>query len=514
MKISMSFLLLYVWIAAGAQTNLTISGQTYTNSSDTWSGVNIPRSSPTRLVFKNNTISSTNRFGYLLQAGDEAPAATNNNLDDAVITGNRLNWSGSDMDVIPHGIFAGHNRNVIIKYNYLNYVPMGIIQKSGNNMSNSGGGVAYNIVKGGAVAMVVKGMSNVNIYNNTFYTDRTTSQTWRPLLHIYTNTDNGRYSVAHGTRVFNNIFYTKYLTPAITVQDEESLTGFQCDYNVYWCENGAPLFIIDEVQLTFAQWQARGYDTHSVVMNPNFRDLVNFVPSARINRGTDLGSEWAEGLAVGARWGASDPETTAQNGPWQVGAVVHGSEGGKTGAFEITQAVLTGTSPTIIEVSFTMGLEGSSPDPGAFTVNVNSTPRTIESVAVSGDKIILAVQGTINVSDKITVSYNRPATNPLRSTTGLVLESFTGHQVINNLGSVVNIYPNPARRFFNISNTGPDQLPQVIRLYDLAGRLCFEKKLESEFMYRVPINLPPGVYVLYLEIGTETKHSRKLIVIE
>jgi hypothetical protein len=90
-----------------------------------------------------------------------------------VITGNKLIWTGSDMKVIPHGIFTGHNRNVIIKYNYLDDVPMGIIRKSSNNMSNTAGGVAYNIVKGGVVGMVVKGMSNVNIFNNTFYNDRT-----------------------------------------------------------------------------------------------------------------------------------------------------------------------------------------------------------------------------------------------------------------------------------------------------------------------------------------------------
>ena len=123
------------------------------------------------------------------------------------------------------GVFTGHNIDVVVKYNYLDHVPMGIIRKSTTNMSNTGGGVAYNIVKSGAVAVVVKGMSNVNIYNNTFYTDRTTSQTWRPLVHIYTNIDNGGYSVAHGTKIYNNIFYTKYQTFAITVDDAESLTG-------------------------------------------------------------------------------------------------------------------------------------------------------------------------------------------------------------------------------------------------------------------------------------------------
>lgn len=409
MKVTLSIFFLSLFIAAVAQDNLDISGQTYTNSSDTWEGVNIARRVPVRLTFRNNTISSINRFGYMLQAGDEAPAETNNNLDGAVITGNRFNWTGTDMKIITHGLFTGHNSNIVVKYNYLNYVPMGIIRKSGNNMSNTGGGVAYNIVKGGAVAMVVKGISNVNIFNNTFYTDRTTDQTWRPLLYIYTNTDNGLYSVAHGTKVYNNIFYTKYRTPVITIADEESLNGFECDYNVYWCETGSPLFIIDDQPFTFEQWQARGYDKNSVVMNPSFRDLVNFVPGNRIDRGKDLGSEWSQGLSTEARWGSSDPATTSQNGIWQVGAVIHAGE-------------------------------GEEADPG------------------------------------------------------------------------IEIYPNPVRNELNISNPGPDILPQIVRIYDFTGRILFEKRYDNEFNHTVPVNLRTGIYILHLDIGPN-KHTQKLIVV-
>ncbi len=259
MKVILSAIIFLTAIVINAQTVLTTGGQSFSNSDDTWLGVNISRSVPTTFVFKNNSITSINRNGYLLQAGDEGACSFNNNLDREVITGNKFNWSGTDMTCIPHGVFTGHNIDVLVKYNYLNYVPMGIIRKSTTNMSNTGGGVAYNIVKGGAVAVVVKGMSNVNIYNNTFYTDRTTSQTWRPLVDIYTNTDNGGYSVAHGTKIYNNIFYTKYQTFAITVDNAENLTGLECDYNVYWCETGSPRFYVNGSIKTFAQWQALGY---------------------------------------------------------------------------------------------------------------------------------------------------------------------------------------------------------------------------------------------------------------
>jgi hypothetical protein len=329
LKFSFSlFFSLMAFVMCG-QSELTMSGKTYSNNADTWTGVDIPRSQPTRLIFRNNRITSVNRYGYLLQAGDEGVRSTNNNLDGAVITGNKLIWTGTDMKVIPHGIFTGHNKDVIIKYNYLDDVPMGIIRKSSNNMSNTSGGVAYNIVKGGVVGMVVKGMSNVNIFNNTFYNDRTPAQTWRPLIHVYTNTDNGNNSVAHGTKIYNNIFYTKHQTLSITIADAESLTGLECDYNVYWCENGSPRFSVNGITKTFKEWQAMGFDEHSVVVNPRFIDFESFVPSKRLDFGKDLGDEWKAGLALRAVWGTTDPSVTEQNGKWQVGAVIYAA--GETG---------------------------------------------------------------------------------------------------------------------------------------------------------------------------------------
>ena len=324
MNIKIILILLLISTVINAQKVLTIEGKTYVNTTeiDSWLGVNIPRDVPTKLVFKNNSITSRNNLGYLLLAGDEARNENINNLDGAVITGNKFRWEGTDMKVITHGLFTGHNSNVVAKYNYLDNVPMGIIRKSATNMSNTGGGVAYNIVKGGVVGIVVKGMSNVNIFNNTLYNDRTPEQTWRPLIHIYTNTDKSNYSVAHGTKIYNNIFYTKYGTLAITITDEESLKGLECDYNLYWCETGSPKFNVNGSAKTFEQWQAMGYDKHSVVVNPGFKDLVNFVPAKKLNYGKNLGSEWKAGLSVKAKWGTTDPETTKQGKTWQVGAVI------------------------------------------------------------------------------------------------------------------------------------------------------------------------------------------------
>src|SRR5512147_695643 len=80
-----------------AQVNLTIEGTVVNNTTQgDWSGVNIQRSSPTKLIYRNNSITSVNASGYMLQAGDETETATNNNLDGEIISGNKLVWNGSD----------------------------------------------------------------------------------------------------------------------------------------------------------------------------------------------------------------------------------------------------------------------------------------------------------------------------------------------------------------------------------------------------------------------------------
>jgi hypothetical protein len=107
------------------------------------------------------------------------------------------------------------------------------------------------------------------------------------------------------------------------------LSNFECDYNVYWCSAGEPVFVVDGVTNTWAQWKARGYDAHSVIANPNFINTVDFVPATRLDYGTNLGTEWQAGLSTTAVWAVgSSPATADQNGTWQAGARIYSTPGG------------------------------------------------------------------------------------------------------------------------------------------------------------------------------------------
>jgi hypothetical protein len=148
------------------------------------------------------------------------------------------------------------------------------------------------------------------------------------LLGVGGNADSGYtepYPNSANVEIKNNIFYSTTKDIYIELSDlaAESLV---CDYNIYWCEAGdhEPMFVIGSASYTWTEWRAHGFDTHSVIMNPNFIDTVDFVPASRLNYGTNLGSEWEDGLSIDASWvvGVS-PEIVKQNGIWQVGARVY-----------------------------------------------------------------------------------------------------------------------------------------------------------------------------------------------
>jgi hypothetical protein len=308
-----------------------IEGQTYTdNTASMWAGISIERSKPKNLLFRNNSITSINSEGYMLQAGDERPGDTNNNLDGENISGNKFVWNGTNVaGTITHGIFTGYNINVLIEYNYLLKVPLGIALKS-NGMTNKSGGVFYNIInQTGNKAIAVKGINGSRIYNNTFYsnevkfTDKSKPGTAEALIEIYANDGIAGKPDSKGTKIKNNIFYTVNQIFNISIETQADLAGFESDYNLFWCEKGTPVFQYLGAQKTFAEWQALGFDKHSVVVNPNFTNLTDFVPAARLDYGTDLGTEFMKGLSTSAGWiVGSSPATNDQNGHWQVGARV------------------------------------------------------------------------------------------------------------------------------------------------------------------------------------------------
>ena len=57
-------------------------------------GVKISRYTSTALIYRNNSITSINAYGYMLQAVGEKPGFKNNKLANESIIGNQFTWEG------------------------------------------------------------------------------------------------------------------------------------------------------------------------------------------------------------------------------------------------------------------------------------------------------------------------------------------------------------------------------------------------------------------------------------
>jgi uncharacterized repeat protein (TIGR02059 family) len=466
-------LILVPGVVIDAQSILTVRGQIF---SSTYAALH---DIPTNFTFKNNSISTNNSTGYQLLAGDEIETATNNNLDRAVISGNKFTWTGVTGSSITHGIFTGYNINDVIKYNYTDKTPYGVIVKSGNadgtSMSYTSGGIAYNIIKDPNIGVVVKGIKNVNIYNNTFYSSLGYGSDVGTLSMIYIQENDGAANnVSTGCRVFNNIFYTKNQVMNIWLRPN-CISGFESDYNIFYCEAGTPLFVYGTAIKTFSEWQALGYDTHSIVINPNFTNLSDFVPSDRLNYGTDLGATWLAGLSATATWTLNfSPSTTNQNGLWQVGARIYDAS---PASIYYVRSSVENETPSVIEVTYSLSPSTSAPPVSAFEVKVNSVTTTVNSVSVSGTKILLTLANPVVNGDEITVAYTIPGTNPLQSGSGEQAANLSAQEVTNNVG--------PGSSPVYVSSVVQNDAPDIIEITYNAALI---NKIPSVSAFQVNVN--------------------------
>ena len=72
-------------------------------------------------------------------------------------------------------------------------------------------------------------------------------------------------------------------------------------------------------------------------------------------------------------------------------------------------------------------LDASSvPSAGAFRVTVNGSARTVSSVGVDGERVLLTLASAVGFGDVVELSYTSPGTNPLKSTGGYTRQRTSG----------------------------------------------------------------------------------------
>lgn len=115
-----------------------------------------------------------------------------------------------------------------------------------------------------------------------------------------------------------------------------------------------------------------------------------------------------------------------------------------------------GPYPSVLEMTYSLTLADIVPETSAFTVLVNSRVRAINSVTVTGTRVILYLSYGVRYDDVVTVAYTRPATNPLQTSLGVKAESISAQTVSNNLDSPVPVYKSSV-----IENTTPSLLEMI-----------------------------------------------------
>ena len=95
-------------------------------------------------------------------------------------------------------------------------------------------------------------------------------------------------------------------------------------------------------------------------------------------------------------------------------------------------SVIENATPSLLEITYNLTLANIVPAASAFSVSVNSTARSINSVAISGTKVQLTLISPVLYGDVVSITYTQPTANPLQTAGGGKAASISTKSVTNN----------------------------------------------------------------------------------
>ncbi|HNX65706.1 MAG TPA: SwmB domain-containing protein [Bacteroidales bacterium] len=118
-----------------------------------------------------------------------------------------------------------------------------------------------------------------------------------------------------------------------------------------------------------------------------------------------------------------------------------------------SNASIANATPSRLDMTYSLTLANIVPAASAFTVMVNSTARTVSSVAISGTQVRLTLASPVVTGDVVTVAYTKPASNFLQTAAGGQAASFSAMPVTNNVTTSIPVFVSAA-----IANATPSRL--------------------------------------------------------
>ena len=181
-------------------------------------------------------------------------------------------------------------------------------------------------------------------------------------------------------------------------------------------------------------------------------------------------------------------------------------------------SVIENITPARLDMVYNQTMANVAPAVSAFIVKVNSTTRTVSSVAVSGTKVMLTLASPVLYGDIVTVTYTKPSTNPLQTPAGGQAASFTAQNVINNCSPSTNQPPlvtitSPTKSLttiapatITIEATASDSDGSVVRLEFFSDNTKIGESTSLPYSYSWK-NVMEGTYTVYA-VATDNLNAK------
>ncbi len=122
---------------------------------------------------------------------------------------------------------------------------------------------------------------------------------------------------------------------------------------------------------------------------------------------------------------------------------------------EYVSSIVQNSKPNVVEMTYNLTLANIVPGTSSFSVRVNSSSRTVSSVAISGSKVLLTLTSPIIFGDIVTVSYTIPSVNPIQTSSGVKAAAISNKTVTNQVLSTIPVY---------VSSTVQNASPAIIEM--------------------------------------------------
>jgi hypothetical protein len=187
-----------------------------------------------------------------------------------------------------------------------------------------------------------------------------------------TATPTENYKIKNNIMIFNGDYDgVSNLFKFVFLEQVSNIDGFECDYNIYYStRTDGKMFAIGVNMYTFAEWQALGYDAHSILLTSESQmkslfndydggDYTLKTGSPAIGAGVDLGATYKTGLQLLTDWGGDNDidtpfiVTKEQGANWDIGAFISSVNTVPNG--NPSDLVATVISPEQVDLSCTAG---------------------------------------------------------------------------------------------------------------------------------------------------------------